>query len=484
MDISKIAKSNVDQALGAWVDYLNQVRIYELASRLSTHNGNLQDALGALNSAVESIGKQIIETGRGGEKGMHGFIAEVAEVGIGNARKLIAGEKPVYEWIDNNGPADVRIDGVEFQMKFVESGGRFSLNAIKGHLEKYPDFLAEGGRYEIPKDYYDAVKTLYLMTEEEAKKLSRSGDGFSPAQYRAVQGFFKESGVGIDDIEPSLLEYDEVQQGAIVQTMSREEESIRETDEKLRNEAYEESQPSLTQGLQATAISAGIEGGTAFATVVASKLKQGKSFKEFTHEDWCEIALETGSGTVKGGIRGVSIYALTNYTATPGAVASSLVTASFGVAEQIHRYREGELGEADLYINAEIVCLDAAVSALSSAIGQAVIPIPVIGAVIGNTVGSIIYQTAKDSFSTREQQILEAYAEMQRMLDEQLEAEYQELLTDLNAGMTAYMQLLVTAFEPNPRIAFEGSCELALSLGIPCGEILDTKEKIDDFFLN
>lgn len=43
MDISKVAKSNVDQALGAWVDYLNQVRIYELVSKLSAQDGNLCD---------------------------------------------------------------------------------------------------------------------------------------------------------------------------------------------------------------------------------------------------------------------------------------------------------------------------------------------------------------------------------------------------------------------------------------------------------
>ena len=484
MDAKAIAKSNLDQALGAWIDYLNQVRINELVAKLASQDGNLQDSRDALRSTVETIGDRIIQTGRGGEKGMHGFIAEVAEVGIGNARKLINGEKPFCEWIDNNGPADIKIDGIEFQMKFVESGGSFSLEAIRCHLKKYPDFLRNGGRYEIPKDFYDAVKTLASMTEEEARKLSRSGDGYSPRQYRMVQDFLQESGITLDDIEPSLLEYDEVQQAAIGETLAREEENLRTVDQSLRDEAYEESLPTIAEGFQAAIVSAGIEGASAFAMALGAKLKEGKSLRELEPEDWSEIANETGLGTLKGGVRGASIYALTNYTATPGAVASSLVTASFGVAEQVNRFRNGEVSEADLYVNAEIVCLDAAVSALSSAIGQAIIPIPVIGAVIGNTVGSIIYQTAKDGLSTKEQQILEEYDRKQKELDDRLSAEYRALVSELSADMSTYMRLLVDAFDPDPHRALVGSCELALELGVSSDEVLDSAEKIDDYFLN
>ena len=161
-----------------------------------------------------------------------------------------------------------------------------------------------------------------------------------------------------------------------------------------------------------------------------------------------------------------------------------MVTASFGVAEQVNRFRNGEVSEADLYVNAEIVCLDAAVSALSSAIGQAIIPIPVIGAVIGNTVGSIIYQTAKDGLSTKEQQILEEYDRKQKELDDRLSAEYRALVSELSADMSTYMRLLVDAFDPDPHRALVGSCELALELGVSSDEVLDSAEKIDDYFLN
>lgn len=491
MDVQKIAERNIDQALGAWIDYLNQVRVNELVARLKAQDGNLKDALGELEKTVSMIQQRIIDTGRGGERGMHGFIAEYAEVGIGNARKIINGESRAYEVLDDNGSVDLRIDGTEFQMKFVETGGRFSLNAIEKHLEKYPDFIANGGRYEIPKDYYDAVKTLYEMSEDEAKRLSRTGDGFSPRQYEAVQRFFRESELTIDDIKPSLLEYDEVQREKINLTVAKEEAGIRKTDKGLRDRAHQDSKPSVSQALQATAASAGIEGAAAFVMATASKMKEGKRLKDFTEEDWAQIIQETGSGALKGGIRGASVYVLTNctdalkkYNVFPGAVASSLVTASFGVAEQARLYREGQISETDLYINAEIVCLDVAVSALSSALGQTLIPIPIMGAIIGNTVGTVIYQTAKDALSAKEQQMLEEYAEQQRASDASVEAEYRDLVAALSADMAVYMQLLVAAFDPDPQIALEGSCELALSLGVPCGDVLDTKAKVDDFFLN
>lgn len=491
VDEQKLAKGNIDQALGAWIDYLNQVRLTELTERLKAQDGNLMDALDTLEKTIEMIQQRIVDTGRGGAKGMHGFIAEYAEVGIGNARQLVKGKSPMFELLDDNGPVDLRINGVDFQMKFVEGGGCFSLNAIKGHLEKYPDFVAMGGRYEIPKNYYEAVRTLHEMPEDVARKLSSSGEGFSPYQYRMVKTFFEETGLTIDDIEPSLLEYDEVQRSRINLTITKEEAELRKADAELRSDTLEGGKPSLGQGVQAAAVSAGIEGATAFVTIIVSKLKEGKRLGDFTEADWEQVIQETGIGTIKGGARGASLYALTNcadalgrHKVFPGAVANSLVTAAFGVVEQVRLHRDGCIDEKALYINAEIVCLDAAVSALSSALGQTVIPVPIIGAVIGNTVGAVIYQAAKDALSSKERQMLEEYAELQRALNESSEAEYRNLIAALHVEMASYMQLLVAAFDPDPLAALEGSCELALSLGVPCGEVLDTKAKVDDYFLN
>ena len=74
---------------------------------------------------------------------------------------------------------------------------------------------------------------------------------------------------------------------------------------------------------------------------IAEKRKSGKKFNAFDEEDWKEIAATTGKGTLKGSIRGASIYTLTNFTATPAAVASAMVTATFGIAEQAYQLKQG-----------------------------------------------------------------------------------------------------------------------------------------------
>lgn len=484
MDVQKIVKTGQEQAVAAWIDYLNQVRFTELINALNRQDGNLQDALDSLRSTMDTIKDNVVEIGRGGERGMHGFIAEVAEVGIGNARKAIHGEDRIYDWINDNGPHDIQIGDMLYQMKFVRGGGCFSLNAVAAHLEKYPDYLERGNKYIIPKDFYEKVRELLELDESQAARLTNSDDGLTRKEWHKVRDFFDQHDITINDIEPSQLDYDEVQQVSIVQTMDNEETAIRSEDERLRSKAYEESRPTFGQAAQATAVSAAVEGSTAFVMVVAGKLREGKQLRDFTSDDWSEVAKASGSGTIKGGIRGASIYTLTNFTATPGAVASSICTASFGVAEQAHKFRNQEIDEIELIKCSEIVCLDAAVSALSSAIGQAVIPVPVLGAVIGNTVGTIIYQAAKDSLSDYEQRVFVEYAEQQKQLDVELRTEYELLLNQIRNDMAEYINLLDFAFHPDPIRSLDNSIKLAKALGVPQSEILDTPAKLDAYFLD
>lgn len=354
MDAKSIAKSNQEQAVAAWIGYLNQLRLDGLLEALRNNEANSQAelaaALAAVNDAIEKIDVEIIDNGhgRGAERGMHGFIAEVAEVGVANARRLIVGEAANTQWINNNGPADLLRDGViEIQQKFSEAGGYFSLRAVTAHLQRYPEFVNEGGKYQIPSDHYDVIKMLYKMSEKEASRLTRSGDGPSPKDWKHVQDFFKETGLKMSDLEPSHLSYDEVQRNTIHATLEDEKAELKRTNrdrrEKADEAAYQKSKPTLGEAAKATAAAAAIEGGTAFVMAVAAKRKEGKKLKDFDGSDWSEIGTKSGVGFAKGGIRGASIYTLTNYTATSAAVASAIVTSSFSIAEQAHRLRTGQM---------------------------------------------------------------------------------------------------------------------------------------------
>ena len=478
IEAKKMIKSGQEQAVASWINYLNQVRLDRLMEALQKEELNLNEAMSTIGETLKTISRDIVNNGkgRGGQYGMHGFIAEVAECGIGNAREQIEGKAPIYEWINDNGPEDLRRGATLIQQKFVNGGGHLSLQAIRMHLNAYPDFLDNGGVYQIPEDHYEKIKWLLSISEKEANKMPTSTGDFSLKQWREVHEFFKNGDIPLDKVEPSKLKYSEVQKGTYEQTFSKDQER--------KEQAYNKSKPTLSEGAKATAAAAAIEGAMALCLGIAEKRKSGKKFNAFDEEDWKEIAATTGKGTLKGSIRGASIYTLTNFTATPAAVASAMVTATFGIAEQAYQLKQGNVNEQRFIENTEMLCLDASVSALSSFAGQILIPVPVLGAVIGNTVGTMMYQIAKDNLSAREQKIFEEYAEAVRQLDVSLQDQYQEFVDEIGKDTKLFMELLNRAFAPDIRVAFEGSIDLAKSCGVPVDEILDSKEKIASYFMD
>lgn len=483
MNIKRVMKSNQEQAVASWINYLNQVRLDRLVDAISRQDQNWEQVVKTLKESLSMINSEIIERNRGGVKGMHGFIAEVAECGIGNAREQVRGQMPVYEWINDNGPVDFVRNGIQIQQKFVSAGNHLSMQAIAQHLEKYPDFLKQGGKYQIPQDHYEQIKNLLSISKEQANKLPTSTGEFSLKQWEEVHDFFDHGRVNLENIEPSKLRYDQVQRNKIDETITAEKKALKNTDKRIRKEAYDASKPSLEQGVKVIAASAAIEGGVAFVSVVVKKSKEGKKISEFDAKDWEDIFKKTGKGAAKGGIRGITIYTLTNHTCTPAAVASALCTASFGIAEQAHLLRQGKITEEQFIANSEMLCLDASVSALSSVIGQTLIPIPVLGAVIGNTIGMIMYQVAKDSLSKKEQRLVEGYLKYLNEIENSLDKKYCQFLDELTEGLRLYYTMLEKAFSPNYEEALNGSVALAISYGVSSTELLKSVSEIDDYFL-
>lgn len=484
-DAAGFITSTQEQAVASWVSYLNQLRIDNLLSTLGRQDQHLRDALTSVDEAVRRIDLEVVAANRGGQHGMHGFIAEIAEVGIGNARKQILGHEPVYRWINDNGPVDLMRGSVEIQQKFVAAGGRFSLGAVAEHLQKYPDYVRNGGKYQIPRDHFEMIQRLSALSPEQAsKQLSRSGDGPSFRDWQWVQALIRDKSVGIESLEPSTLEYNEVQRDVYATTMAAEKDSLHAMDRSLRDDAYQRSRPTLREGGTAALTAATTAGGTAFVLAVIAKRREGKRLNEFNGADWIDIAGEVGFGIGKGGVRGLSIYALTNFTATSAAVAGSILTTSFSIAEQANKLRRGRIDELEFIENSEIIAVEAAVRALSSLVGQATLPIPVLGAVIGTTIGTVLYKTAASSLTEREAALIERYLAEQRTLDEQLAAEYRATLEKLDRSMADYLSVLARAFSPDVRVALAGSVELARELGIASDEILDSDEKVDAYFLD
>ena len=128
--------------------------------------------------------------------------------------------------------------------------------------------------------------------------------------------------------------------------------------------------------------------------------------------------------------------------------------------------------------------MDAAVSAISSLAGQMLIPVPVLGAVIGNTIGTLLYQIGKDSLTKKEQAIFAGYISEINTLDQQLEEAYRSSIDRMNAAFASYVDVLAVAFVPDVLQALQGSAKLAKTMGVPTEEILDTREKVFSYFMD
>lgn len=474
-----IIKSTQEQATAAWIDYLNQLRLDELVRRLDAQDISLENALIELDNLKRFVGDP--EHILGSDKTKHGEIAENAQVYISNARKLVEGRKSEYTFdgVGRTAPEDYLHNGAPIQSKFYvgPSGGK-TFGAIQEHLKKYPNFMRSGGEYEIPKDQY---QNIIELLSRPSSQLSRSEANL----VRSIREWEASNNVVFaDKVKPSVLNYSDVQQGAINETIHKEEISIKETDQQRRYAAYQASKPTATEGAKASAVSAVMEGGVSFCMVLAKKRKEGKQLADFTVDDWKDLGTETGKGTLKGGIRGAAVYSLTNFTATPANVASAFVTAVFGVTSQANALRKGNITKEEFLINSETLCLEVSVSAIASALGQTIIPIPVLGAVIGNVAGMYMYEIAKEFGLDNERKIIAQYQNQIKDLKWKLGGQYLTLINQLEKNMRKFQSLMAFSFDPDVNVAFAASVELARFNGVPENKILKSKIDIDAYFLN
>lgn len=479
--LDRAIKSSQEQAVASWITYLNQIRLDTLLEKLNQQDINLDEALMELDELKQFLGDPAHILGS--EFTKHGEIAEHMQVNFENARRAIQGinKNHTFEGVGRTAPEDYIRDGQQVQSKFYNGLKQtfFNHHGLADHLENYPDFVANGGSYDIPKDQYEKMVELLDKYKNNPSQLSTSDYKLA----RKIDEFLKSKGLELGkDINPAVVDYSEVQQGTANNTVNNEEANIRKEDEEQRKKAYDKSKPTLKEGAKAAGISAAIEGGVAFCMSVARKRKE-KKFSEFTADDWKEIGLDTGKGTVKGGIRGATIYVLTNFTATPANVASAYVTALFGIAAQVKALEERRVSEEDFVINCETVCLDVTVSAIASVAGEILIPIPILGAVIGNVAGEFMYELCKKAGAEKSQQVIVGYHQEMAQLNQQLDIQYLQVVLEIQKALQRFTDLEKLAFSEDVNIAFKGSVDLAVEVGVAGNRILKSKEQIDNYFL-
>lgn len=501
----KSATNNtVNQGIGAYVEYINSVRADELQGvlgeianklneELTQQDINLIKALKYVDNVRDFVSKpnEIL----GSELTKHGEIAEQIDVNINNARCVLNGlkERFTFEGVGRTAPEDY-LDGVQAVQSKFYNGLNNTLRAVLEHKEKYQYFGSDGqSYYSIPKDYYETIQKI--LNGENVDNLN--GRTIETAK-KLIEEIEKQTNRPFNDVvKPSISDYSDVQLGKVNETLDNEQASLSNqadaNKEVLKNnakndkaKAIDNSGPSVAEAAKVTGVAAAVSGGMSFIISVARKKKEGKSITQFTADDWKDIGIDTGKGTLKGGVSGLSIYTLTNFANTPAPLASAYVSAVFGVVNLAKQYRNGEITSSDFIENSQLVCMDSAISAIGAGLGSVIIPVPVLGAVVGSIVANTMSSISKDYLEKKEQELIGEYNRKYMIEIGKLDNEHAIILSKIMQEYYMLGEITIMAFDfnLNSKLRFEKSIDIARLHNVNEDEILKNKYDIDRYFLD
>jgi len=342
----------------------------------------------------------------------------------------------------------------------------------------------------FPKDHVQVFEKIMAG----AKEVELNGKRLSSKQITDIRQIINDitESKGLTSykswMKSSALDYKDAQKNSINSLLDSEQKNIYKTVKlkqqelnKKRLVAQKHALPNLKEANKVARNAAFLQGGLALMSSVYGKYKEGKSIFEFEQSDWLDCGLNTAEGVVKGAISGYSIYGLTNVLGISAPNASALVTATYGMIDIVLKYRSTEITQ-DLTLNV----MDASFATIGACIGQAMIPIPVLGSVVGSIASSIIWEIGKGILNDSEQKIIQYYQENLNNYIKILDKHYLAIYNEIIEKYKKLGELQDYSFDLslNTKLSFEYSIELAEKLEIENTRILHNLSEIDSYFLD
>lgn len=420
----------------------------------------------------------------------HGEIAEHIEVEIRNGRDILKHIKPTatFENVGRTAPEDYIIDSIQVQSKFI-NGANKSLEHVLGHLKAYPNFT-ENGYYHIPKDQYELIQKIASGENIEGittRTINRCKEFIQQIENETGKSF-------ADVVRPGISTYKDVQLGNVDKTLdgyeqefkntnTEEVKEIRQERNSQKAEAHHITEPSWGEALKYSAVAAIISGGTSAGIKIYSKIHSGKKITEFSLADWKEIGYDFTKGGWKGGISGLGIYGLTKLGGFSAPFAGAMVSTAMGIASLASNYRKGNISKSDFSESACALSVEAGLSAIGAAVGQTVIPIPVLGAIIGTATAKASLEISKYVFGKKEAVLIEQMQKEYDTLVHNLNAEACEIIRQMDAYYAKLDGYIDAALSKESAVRFYGSIELCRFLKVPESCIIHDIAELDDFML-
>ena len=468
------------QVAAAWSALDAANRAGELAATLRDQDRAFLGAMRELQVVRDFVGSPGNILGRTDTK--HGEIAEQVHVGVSRARDMLYARVPTatFDGVPRTGPVDYRVDGVDIQSKYY-NGLRNTLDGVASHAAKNLDFASKHSLYHIPRDQHQQLEEL-----GQTGRIEGLSDRSAATIQRRVDDLERETGRAAKDlIESGEATYGEVQRGRIHDTLHNREEGLARENEELQQAARDEHRPSLAGLGTAAAVGAAAGGAFGLAQAIWVKCREDKSpFRgEFSIQDWQDVGVVAAQGAGGGAVAGSAVYALTNSTALAAPFAGSLVSALMGVGALLQNHYAGTIDGDQFVEMSHIVAMDAAVAGLAVAAGQTLVPIPMLGALLGSLAGRIVASALKDGLGESASALAARLADYEQSAFEQLDEEYRALVQRLDAwfGNLACLAAIAFDMERNTTLRLQASIQVAEACGVPEERILRTTSDVDAF---
>ena len=156
-----------------------------------------------------------------------------------------------------------------------------------------------------------------------------------------------------------------------------------------------------------------------------------------------------------------------------------------GVGDLLRQHHSGRL-DGDQFVElSHIIAADAAIVGLAAAAGQALIPIPVLGAFVGSLAGKIVASAIKDGLGAAESELIARLAAYEKRALEQLDEEFRAFIKKLDTYFGNLERLVKVAFDNtvNTALRLEASIQFAEIVGVSDRGILRNTDDLDAFMM-
>ena len=423
----------------------------------------------------------------GNVKTKHGEVAEQVDVHVRNARNIMNGNQPdaTFEGIGRTAPEDYKIGNSMVQSKFINNACR-SLDESLKHLEKYADFMNGENIYQIPKEQYELL--VKIKNGEIPEGVSTR---FVNRCRALIQKMEQQTGRPFESaVRPSIATYDEVQLGKIDETLdgyekeikdagSKEIKEIKKERDKQKEQAAAIKAPSWSEALKCSAISAAISGGSAAAFTVYGKTQSGKKITEFDKEDWKDVGYDFCKEGARGGISGLAIYGMTKCGGYSASFAGSIVSTTTGIAALTQDYHNGKI-TADEYADcAAALSIESGISAVGAVLGQAIIPIPVVGSIVGTAAAKAALEITKHYGGEKERELIAVLQQRYNAIVAVLDDEAINIIGRMDAYYDDMHGFIEALSEEDETLRHHSSIQLCQQVTVPEYKIVHDIYELD-----